>query len=87
MDFIVCCGAFLTMKTWIARSIVFLAVIGFAGPLLYELYIQPLQKADSVDTPMEYVLAVLIMTALYAVAGFIVHLLIKGIGWAIDNAD
>ena len=75
------------MKTWIARSIVFIVVIGFAGFLLYEFYIQPLQKAESVNTPIEYVLAIIIMTAIYAVAGFIVHLLVKGIGWAIDNAD
>ena len=75
------------MKKWIARSIVFTMIIGFAGFLLYELYIQPLQKAESVDTPMEYVLAILIMTALYAVAVLIIHLIIKGVGWAIDNAD
>lgn len=75
------------MKNWIARSIVFLTVIGFVGFLIYELYIQPLQEIESVNTPIEYVLATLLMTVLYAVSGFMVHLLIKGVIWAIDNAD
>lgn len=74
------------MKTWIARSIVFTMIIGIIGSLLYELYIHPLQKMESVNTIMEYVSAILIMTAIYAIAGFIIYLLIKVLAWAIDNA-
>lgn len=75
------------MKKWIARLVVVIVGIGIAGILIHELYIYPIQKVESVDTPMEYVGVILLITALHAMVLFLAYWLIKGIQWAVDNAD